>query len=208
MKGATTLSVLAVAAIVMLGMTGCFEEANERAGTTRAPTTPGERATQPTGPVANATGGLFLYYFKVGGDGYDWASYTRARLPRDPKPLRRAIRYVLEQLVEGTPPRLRKTGLGSTFTNETAGYLNGIGLRRGRLTIDFKDFSQIIPHASTSNGSVGLQTQIHAAAFQFTSVHSVAIEFDGRCRPFWEWLQGRCRVTDRKRWEARKAADF
>jgi hypothetical protein len=167
---------------------------------------PTEADTGDSGPAGD--GQLVLYYLQRGGDGYSWASYEAVALPRNPRTPLKAIRYVFEELLKGAPPDVRTRGLGGMFTKETAGYLDGVTLRGGHLTVDFRDLSHVIPQASTSHGGAVFLTQIYAAAYQFDRVRQVSLGFDGRCKPFWGWLQGSCQTSDRAGWERRMAADF
>ena len=101
-----------------------------------------------------------------------------------------------EELLAGPTPDEETAGSTSMFSAETAGMVLSAPLEGGDLTVDFEDFSGIIPNASTSCGSASLIAQLNGTAFQFVEVESVTYLFDGACEPFFNWLQRDCQVYE------------
>jgi hypothetical protein len=102
------------------------------------------------------------------------------------------LRYAVEQLLAGPTAPEREAGLSSFFSSETAGMLNEARVEGGTAYIDFRDFSRVIPNASTSAGSAELLDQIAGTVFQFDAVREAALSFEGSCDAFWNWLQRGC----------------
>lgn len=101
-----------------------------------------------------------------------------------------------EELLVGPTSQEEEGGSVSMFSAETAGMVLSASLENGDLTVDFEDFSGIIPNASTSCGSASLIAQLNGTAFQFPEVESVTYTFGGACEPFFNWLQRDCQVYD------------
>jgi hypothetical protein len=102
------------------------------------------------------------------------------------------LQLALDALLRGPTPEERASGLFSFFGDETAGMLNRAQVRDGVAYIDFRDFSRVIPNASTSAGSAQLLDQIAGTVFQFDGVREAELSFDGSCDAFWNWLQRGC----------------
>jgi spore germination protein GerM len=114
---------------------------------------------------------------------------VRRSVPATPAVLRAA----LEALLEGPTEEERARGLTSWFSGETAGMLLAASIDDdGHATVDFADFSGIIPNASASAGSAMLLGELDATVFQFDAVRSVEYRFEGDCARFFEWLQRSC----------------
>lgn len=108
------------------------------------------------------------------------------------------VRAALEALLSGVTEEERAAGLSSWFGPETAGMLRSMTLSgEGELSVDFANFSALIPNASTSAGSQLLLAQLDGTVFQFAEVSSVTYQFEGSCEAFWEWLQRSCTVEQR-----------
>ncbi|MGH2452075.1 MAG: GerMN domain-containing protein [Candidatus Limnocylindria bacterium] len=107
------------------------------------------------------------------------------------------LQAALEALLEGPTAAERDRGLTSWFSDETAGSLNSVTLSDGTAIVDFADFSEMIPNASTSAGSQMLLAELNSTVFQFDEIDEVEYQFDGGCNAFFEWLQGACTVIDR-----------
>ncbi len=96
----------------------------------------------------------------------------------------------LTELLMGVTPDEEADGLGSWFNAETEGMLQRVRLEGQTLFVDFSDFTQVIPNASSSCGSAGLLAQLDSTV-------EAAVEpgvracytFDGKPEPFYEWLQ-------------------
>jgi hypothetical protein len=62
--------------------------------------------------------------------------------------------------------------------------------------VDFRDFSGIIPNASSSFGSAALMAELDGTLKQFSSVRSTVYSFDGNVDAFYLWLQLTPPTTD------------
>jgi hypothetical protein len=98
----------------------------------------------------------------------------------------------LRELLEGPTPEEQAAGLTSFFSTATAGMLNRAYIADGVAHVDFADFSQVMPNASTSAGSALLLDQLAGTIFQFDGVREAEITFHGDCDAFWNWLQRGC----------------
>jgi hypothetical protein len=107
------------------------------------------------------------------------------------------LRAALEALLRGPTGDERAAGYRSFFSDATGGMLRGIAVRDGVARVDFRDFSSIIPNASSSAGSAQLIAQLRETIFQFPTVQSAEILFDGSCERFWNWLQRGCQRLTR-----------
>jgi hypothetical protein len=103
----------------------------------------------------------------------------------------------LRALLAGPTETERAAGLTSWFSEATAGALLSVSVDDGLATIDFGDFSAVIPNASTSAGSAMLISELNATMFQFIEVEGFLYRFDGDCDAFWNWLQAACTVQTR-----------
>lgn len=115
----------------------------------------------------------------------------------EPVPVARAVpeagpRAALEALLRGPTPAEREDGLGSWFSDSTAGALRGLDLQDGFLVVDFEGLDRLIPNASSSLGSALLLVALDSTLFQFPTVDSVEYRLDGSCGAFGEWLQTDC----------------
>lgn len=136
-------------------------------------------------------------------------------LPADPQPVPRSIpasstvaetlRATLEALLAGPTEGEQQARLSSWFSQDTVGLIEGVSLTdQGTVIVNFKDFSRIIPNASTSAGMSVLLTQLNSTIFQFKEVQSVTYQFAGDCEAFWAWRQSSCEPITRAWWEARE----
>ena len=96
-----------------------------------------------------------------------------------------------ELLVAGPLPDEEADGFSSMFSDATAGTVRSVTLVDGLLTVDFDDFSAIIPNASTSCGSMSLIAQLNWTARGF-GAESATYTFEGSCERFFNWLQSDC----------------
>ena len=106
-------------------------------------------------------------------------------VPRTPGVGSAAIRALLR----GPTAAERRRGYGGWFSRQTAGRLIGVRLSGGVAHVDFRDFSRIIPNASTSCGSAQLLAQLDRTVLQFDTVDRAVYSFDGDVDRFCEWLQ-------------------
>ncbi len=95
----------------------------------------------------------------------------------------------MKRLLEGPTAAEAVAGFTSSFSPATAGMLNWVTLDAGTARIDFRDFSGIIPNASTSCGSAALLANLDATATQFPTVAEAVFSFDGDVDAFYNWLQ-------------------
>ncbi len=99
------------------------------------------------------------------------------------------LRGALEALLAGPTEQEADAGYGGWFSAETEGMLHSVRLEDGTAHVDFADFSEVIPNASTSCGSALLLGQLDATVTQFDTVTEARYAFDGDQEAFYEWLQ-------------------
>ena len=110
-------------------------------------------------------------------------------------PLRRSVAApallsgAMRALLRGPTAGERKRGYGGWFSRRTAGSFRSATIVGGVARIDLRDFSGIIPNASSSCGSALLLAQLDRTALQFPTVRRAIYSFDGSARAFYEWLQ-------------------
>ena len=97
----------------------------------------------------------------------------------------------MKALVAGPTTAERAQGYGGWFSRKTAGVVRSVRVSHGTAYVDFRNFSRVIPNASSSCGSSLLLAQLDRTALQFPSVKRTAYSFDGNRRSFYEWLQRR-----------------
>lgn len=107
------------------------------------------------------------------------------RIVQRPYVLTAAMRY----LVAGPTAAERKRGYRGFFSATTARTVRRVVLKNGVASIDFADFSTLIPNASSSCGSTVLLAQLDRTARQFPTVKRAIYSFEGSRRAFYEWLQ-------------------
>ncbi|HSL56957.1 MAG TPA: cell wall-binding repeat-containing protein [Acidimicrobiales bacterium] len=95
----------------------------------------------------------------------------------------------LAELLRGPTEAERGAGYSSWFSSATEGYLNSVSVADGLARADFRDFSGIIPNASTACGSAALLASLDATLTQFSTVDTTRYSFDGSETAFYEWLQ-------------------
>lgn len=95
----------------------------------------------------------------------------------------------VEGLLAGPTAEEEGLGLRSWFSSDTAGSLRAVSIDAdGVATVDLSDFSGAIPNASTTAGRLQLLSELRATIFQFDSVESAIVQFDGDCASFWIWI--------------------
>lgn len=99
------------------------------------------------------------------------------------------LRGAMEALVEGPTAAEAARGYDGWFSRRTAGRVRSVRIVRSVARIDFRDFSRIIPNASTSCGSALLLAQLNRTALQFPTVTTAVYSFDGSVAAFYDWLQ-------------------
>jgi hypothetical protein len=95
----------------------------------------------------------------------------------------------IRALLTGPTTAERRVGYGGWFSRKTAGTLRSVRIRHGVAYVDFRDFSRLIPNASSSCGSALLFAQLDRTVTQFPTVHRAVYSFNGSARAFYEWLQ-------------------
>ena len=108
-----------------------------------------------------------------------------ARTAQTPAVLTGAMRALLR----GPTAAERSRGYGGWFSAKTAGMLRSVRVANRVAYVDFRDFSRVIPNASSSCGSALLLAQLDRTAKQFPTVRRTAYSFDGSASAFYEWLQ-------------------
>lgn len=124
-------------------------------------------------------------------------------LPATPRAVPRQVAVHLatpltasEELLKGPTQDERSNGYWSWFDTKTAGMLNSVTITAdGRAVVDFKDFSAVIPNASTAAGAGQLLREIGLTLAQFDQINEIEFLFDGDCEAFWGWLQTDCQVV-------------
>lgn len=111
--------------------------------------------------------------------------FPLARTVRAPAVLSGAMRALLR----GPTVAERSRGYGGWFSARTAGMLRSVRVSNGVARVDFRNFSRLIPNASSSCGSALLLAQLDRTAKQFPTVRRTVYSFDGSARAFYEWLQ-------------------
>jgi hypothetical protein len=92
-------------------------------------------------------------------------------------------------LLEGPTQAEMMDGFWSWFSDDTAGMLRSARIEDGTAYLDFEDFRDIIPNASTSAGSIALLGELDETATQFDSVDDARYSFLGDEEAFYAWLQ-------------------
>ena len=95
----------------------------------------------------------------------------------------------MQALLAGPTAKERRLGYEGWFSRRTAHYLRSVRVRSGVASIDFRNFSRVIPNASASCGSALLLAQLNRTALQFRTVKRAVYSFNGSTRAFYEWLQ-------------------
>jgi hypothetical protein len=67
--------------------------------------------------------------------------------------------------------------------------LRSVRIAHGTAYVDFRNFSRLLPGASSSCGSASLLAQLDRTATQFPTVSRAIYSFNGNRRAFYEWLQ-------------------
>ncbi len=111
--------------------------------------------------------------------------FPLSRTVRTPAVLSGAMRALLR----GPTAAERGRGYGGWFSQKTAGMLRSARIANGVAHVDFRNFSRVIPNASSACGSALLLAQLNRTAKQFPSVRRAVYSFDGSARAFYEWLQ-------------------
>jgi hypothetical protein len=189
-------------ALVLLLLTACGGAATTTSPpptttpATTATTTPGGATTTSPTPTTVATRDVQVFFgVPSSADCSEVAAY-----PRTVPTGENLIGATFEALLAGPTDDEKAGGAYSFFGPATDGYLRSAALVEGALTVDFTDFSQVIPNASSSCGSGQLLSELTSTAFQFSEVVSVTYTFEGSCEAFGEFVQMGCVTYDRSAW--------
>ena len=110
-------------------------------------------------------------------------------------PLRRTVSTpavltgAMRALLAGPSAAELRAGYGGWFSARTANKLRSVQIRRSVAYVDFRDFSRLIPNASSSCGSALLLAQFDRTTMQFPTVSRAVYSFNGSRHAFYEWLQ-------------------
>lgn len=94
----------------------------------------------------------------------------------------------MEQLLAGPTDAEAADGLGGWFTDATSDMLISAELDGEVARVDFEDFRDVIPNASSSCGSAMLLAQLDETAEGFGAT-STLYSIEGDTNTFYEWLQ-------------------
>ena len=67
--------------------------------------------------------------------------------------------------------------------------LRSARVSNGVAYVDFRNFSRVIPSASSSCGSALLLAQLDRTAMYFPTIRRAVYSFNGSTKAFYEWLQ-------------------
>jgi spore germination protein GerM len=150
-----------------------------------------------------------IYLLRASGDAYIRDSYVSvqrtlngnekvASKPSD----RDLLEASLTELLKGVTPEESSDGFVSAFNSKTAGSLLSVEVDSdGGAVVDFKDFTESLPEASTTQGSAILLTQLNSTVFTIDSVRSVQYQVEGSCDAFWSFFQQVCSPVAQDAWE-------
>jgi hypothetical protein len=99
------------------------------------------------------------------------------------------LTQTLRALLAGPNTAEKRAGYHGWFSAKTKGMLRSARISNGVAYIDLRDFSRIIPNASSSCGSALLLAQLNRTATQFSTVKRAIFSFNGSRSAFYEWLQ-------------------
>ena len=143
-------------------------------------------ASTPPASSAPAGNAVVKVFAPRGGPGASCAQVLPlARRVTKPAVLTGAMRA----LVAGPTASERTRGYGGWFSARTADSVRSVRISHEVAYVDFRDFSRLIPNASSSCGSTMLLAQLDRTATQFPSVKRTVYSFNGSRRAFYEWLQ-------------------
>jgi spore germination protein GerM len=110
------------------------------------------------------------------------------------------LHAALTELLKGPTDAEKAAGLRSWFSGATAGMLREVRIQDGTAHVDFKNFQNIMPNASTSAGSAQLLAEVGRTIFQYKALKEADVRFDGSCQAFWGWLQRDCQTMQADRY--------
>ena len=109
------------------------------------------------------------------------------------------LEAALDALLAGPSPQEREAGIGSWFSDATAGMLRSASVDDdGHAIVDFDDLRTVIPNAASSTGSRLLLLELNGTVFGVPEIRTVEYRIDGSCGAFWDWLQYGCQTVARE----------
>lgn len=153
----------------------------------------GER-TEPAAPTTSSTPAT-----STSSESTNIVVYFHRGTPDDPRKVVAVQRSVpktaavataaLNELLPGPTAAEQESGYWSMFVPATAKMLKSVRVANGVAYVDFLDFRQIIPNASSSFGSAALLAELDTTLRQFPTVKSAVYSFNGDVAAFYHWLQ-------------------
>ncbi|MGW4213567.1 Gmad2 immunoglobulin-like domain-containing protein [Lentzea sp. NPDC004789] len=145
-------------------------------------------STTPTSAPASSSAGTtnLLVYFHRGTPGDPGKVVA---VPRSVPKTAAVATAALNELLPGPTAAERADGYWSMFVPGTAHSLKSVRVADGVAHVDFHDFRNVIPNASSSFGSAALLAELDTTLRQFLTVKSTVYSFDGDVASFYQWLQ-------------------
>lgn len=154
----------------------------------------GPRDGAPSGRVA-------LFYLRAGADPTNPDAYVRIerRAEADGSTPEQQLTAALRELVKGpTAAEQEQHDVASVFSEVTADMVKAVSVDDGSAVVDFTDFREAIPQASTSHAGLHFMTELNNTVFAVQGVDDVRYRIDGDCEMFGQFMQaaGCHRYTD------------
>ena len=153
-------------------------------GNRTEPAAPTSTTPTPTSSSAETTNLLVYFHRGTPGDPGKVVAVPRS-VPRTAA----VATAALNELLPGPTAAERADGYWSMFVPGTARSLKSVRVADGVAYVDFRDFRNIIPNASSSFGSTALLAELDTTLRQFPTVKSTVYSFDGDVASFYQWLQ-------------------
>jgi hypothetical protein len=178
--GRTRIVIAAVAATsVVLGLVVVLVTLRGARTEPAAPT-----STTTTSPIGETTNVLVYFHRGTPGDPGKVVAVRRSV----PKTVAVAT-AALNELLPGPTAGERADGYWPMFVPATARALKSVRVADGVAHVDFRDFRNTIPNASSSFGSAALLAELDSTLRQFPTAKSTVYSFDGDVASFYHWLQ-------------------
>lgn len=135
--------------------------------------------------------GSVLVFFTCGTS--PLAAVAAVTRPTDADAVEEQLSSAINALLAGPTAIEQESALRSWFSAATEGRVNSVVINDWTVAvIDFDDFSDVIPNASTTAGRRQLLAEIRATVFQFDDIEMAELQFNGSCDAFWGWLEATC----------------
>ncbi|HEX6208076.1 MAG TPA: GerMN domain-containing protein [Actinomycetota bacterium] len=178
-------SILVLAMLTAATAAGCADDGGEP-GFTPPPSPTGVPTASPTPSPTAGTHVVRVFFGAPDAAETDCAAVVAVERTTEGADV---LHDAMEALLEGPTSGERAQGISSFFSRKTRGMLDAVRIEDGVAHVDFRDFSRVIPNASTSCGSAALLAQLDATATQFPTVREARYSFEGSEEAFYEWLQ-------------------